>query len=68
MSHFLLKAMSDLRVGGKYRLKKKLGGGSFGEIYSGEQIVSHEEIAIKLENVEARPPQLLFEFELHQVH
>ena len=59
--------MSDLRVGGKYRLKKKLGGGSFGEIYSGEQIVSHEEIAIKLENVEARPPQLLFESKVYKI-
>ena len=59
--------MCDLRVGGKYRLKKKLGGGSFGEIYSGEQIITHEEIAIKLENVEARPPQLLFESKVYKV-
>ena len=48
----------DLRVGSKYRLKKRIGAGSFGEIYSGENTVTKEEVAIKLETTRTRPPQL----------
>ena len=29
----------DLRVGGKWRLQKKLGSGAFGEIYQGNNII-----------------------------
>jgi hypothetical protein len=28
----------DLRVGGKYKLSKKLGSGAFGEIYAGKNL------------------------------
>lgn len=55
--HQLCRQM-DLRVGGKYVLRKRLGAGSFGEIYSGEHIISHEHVAIKLEQKDARPAQL----------
>ncbi|KAF7316918.1 hypothetical protein HMN09_00425900 [Mycena chlorophos] len=48
----------DLRVGGKYRLGKKIGSGSFGDIYLGINIISGEEVAIELESVKARHPQL----------
>ncbi|QRW11968.1 CK1/CK1/CK1-D protein kinase [Ceratobasidium sp. AG-Ba] len=34
----------DLRVGGKYRLGKKIGSGSFGDIYLGVNIISGEEL------------------------
>lgn len=30
--------MMDVRVGGKFRLGRKIGSGSFGDIYLGEQI------------------------------
>lgn len=48
----------DLQVGSKFRLKRRIGAGSFGEIYIGENIISKEEVAIKLETVRTRPPQL----------
>ncbi|KAH8835646.1 casein kinase I [Flagelloscypha sp. PMI_526] len=51
----------DLRVGGKYRLGKKIGSGSFGDIYLGINIISGEEVAIKLESVKAKHPQLEYE-------
>lgn len=38
----------DLRVGGKYRFMKKLGEGAFGSTYSGINIKTNEEVAIKL--------------------
>lgn len=38
----------ELRVAGKYRLIKKLGGGTFGDIYKAQHLVSEEEYAIKL--------------------
>jgi serine/threonine protein kinase len=38
----------ELRVGGKYKFLKKLGNGAFGDIYSGINIKTSEEVAIKL--------------------
>jgi serine/threonine protein kinase len=58
----------ELRVGGKYRLSRKLGCGAFGDIYHGKQqwyiltalvhrigtnIKTNEEVAIKLVSVAA---------------
>jgi serine/threonine protein kinase len=57
----------DLRVGSKYRLKKRIGAGSFGEIYAGEEVTSHEDVAIKLESVHTRPPQLSLESKIYKV-
>ncbi|KAG5606221.1 hypothetical protein H5410_027713 [Solanum commersonii] len=38
----------ETRVGNKYRLGRKIGSGSFGEIYLGTNIQTNEEVAIKL--------------------
>lgn len=40
--------MTELLVAGKYRLGRKLGGGSFGEIYLGTNLQTGEEVGIKL--------------------
>lgn len=40
----------EIRVGGRYKLGKKIGAGSFGEIYEGVDIFSGQEVAIKLVN------------------
>ncbi|KAJ6947550.1 hypothetical protein NC652_002130 [Populus alba x Populus x berolinensis] len=55
------------RVGNKFRLGRKIGSGSFGEIYLGANIQTNEEVAIKLENVKTRHPQLLYESKLYKM-
>ncbi|KAK9282476.1 hypothetical protein L1049_005394 [Liquidambar formosana] len=59
--------MMEPRVGNKYRLGRKIGSGSFGEIYLGTNIQTNEELAIKLENVKTKHPQLLYESKLYKI-
>ena len=83
---------SEFIVGGKYRLVRKIGSGSFGDIYLGINITNGEEVnisetmetlcycysaskcnddcvqvAVKLESVKARHPQLLYESKLYKI-
>jgi casein kinase 1 len=51
----------QIRVGNRYILKKRIGGGSFGEIYRGTDSQTNEDIAIKLEKTDCTHPQLLGE-------
>jgi len=37
-------------VGGRYRLIKKIGSGSYGDIYLGINITNWEEVAVKMES------------------
>ncbi|KAJ8251618.1 hypothetical protein GJAV_G00223280 [Gymnothorax javanicus] len=55
------RSTMELRVGNKYRLGRKIGSGSFGDIYLGANIASGEEVAIKLECVKTKHPQLHIE-------
>ncbi|KAL3128994.1 Protein kinase domain protein [Cryptosporidium hominis] len=57
----------EVRVGGKYRLGRKIGSGSFGDIYLGTNVTNSEEVAIKLESVKSRHPQLLYESKLYKI-
>ncbi|KAK9367732.1 kinase-like domain-containing protein [Lipomyces kononenkoae] len=57
----------DLRIGNKYRLGRKIGSGSFGDIYLGTNIISGEEVAIKLESVRAKHPQLEYEARVYKI-
>ena len=43
------KSTNSLRVGGKFDLVKKIGSGSFGEIYMAKNIKTGEYVAMKLE-------------------
>ena len=81
----MLTLLQDLRVGNKYRIGRKIGSGSFGDIYlgmltachphvcisiltppTGTNIISGEEIAIKLESVKAKHPQLEYEARVYK--
>jgi len=57
----------ELRVGNKYRLGRKIGSGSFGDIYLGTNITTGEEVAIKLESIKTKHPQLLYESKLYKI-
>lgn len=57
----------ELRVGNKYRLGRKIGSGSFGDIYLGTNISTGEEVAIKLECIKTRHPQLHIESKFYRM-
>ncbi|KAI5698187.1 hypothetical protein M8J75_003092 [Diaphorina citri] len=57
----------ELRVGNKYRLGRKIGSGSFGDIYLGTNISTGEEVAIKLECIKTRHPQLHIESKIYKL-
>uniref|UniRef100_A0A8C7D0L0 non-specific serine/threonine protein kinase n=1 Tax=Oncorhynchus kisutch TaxID=8019 RepID=A0A8C7D0L0_ONCKI len=57
----------ELRVGNKYRLGRKIGSGSFGDIYLGINIATGEEVAIKLECVKTKHPQLHIESKFYKM-
>ncbi|EDO46523.1 predicted protein [Nematostella vectensis] len=58
---------SEFEVGGKYRLVRKIGSGSFGDIYLAINTTNGEEVAVKLESQKARHPQLLYESKLYKI-
>ena len=78
-----LREVKIVRVGGKFRLKRRIGSGSFGSqssivlvvellksvlgtVHLGINIVSKEEVAIKLEPADAELPQLQHESEVYK--
>lgn len=56
----------ELRVGTNYRLGLRIGSGSFGEIYGGIHLKTQEEVAIKLEQIRTRCPQLQHERKVYR--
>ncbi|XP_020220551.1 casein kinase 1-like protein 3 isoform X1 [Cajanus cajan] len=54
-------------VGGKYKLGRKIGSGSFGEIYLATHIDTFEIVAVKIENSKTKHPQLLYEAKLYNI-
>ncbi|KAI4378995.1 hypothetical protein MLD38_016405 [Melastoma candidum] len=57
----------DRVVGGKFKVGRKIGSGSFGELYLGVNMQSGEEIAIKMEPVKTRHPQLHYESKIYML-
>ncbi|KAK5968681.1 Casein kinase I [Trichostrongylus colubriformis] len=57
----------ELRVGGRFRLGRKIGSGSFGDIYLGLNVQTNEEVAVKLECIKSKHPQLHIEARLYRV-
>nr|AAT42178.1 putative casein kinase I [Zea mays] len=62
-----LDARMDHIVGGKFKLRKKIRSESFGEIYLAVNVQNGEEVAVKLESVTSRHPQLHYESKLYML-
>jgi len=57
----------DIKIaGGKFKICKKVGAGSFGQIYMGQNIKTGEEVAIKMETLHAEFPILNYESKLFE--
>lgn len=57
----------ELRIASKYRVGRKIGSGSFGDIYLAINIQTNEQVAVKLEKVHTAHPQLLYESRLYRL-
>eukprot|EP00824_Muranothrix_gubernata_P010823 TRINITY_DN23926_c0_g1_i2.p1 TRINITY_DN23926_c0_g1~~TRINITY_DN23926_c0_g1_i2.p1 ORF type:complete len:265 (-),score=11.15 TRINITY_DN23926_c0_g1_i2:353-1147(-) len=62
-----MKAGEPRTINGKYKLGKKIGSGSFGDIYKAINISTEEEVAIKLEPIKTRSPQLIYECKIYKL-
>ena len=51
----------------KFKVKEKLGGGSFGEIRRAFNVITHEELAAKLESKNLKHPQLENEYKFYRL-
>eukprot|EP01135_Chromosphaera_perkinsii_P008673 Nk52_evm6s1444 gene=Nk52_evmTU6s1444 len=57
----------ELRIANEYRLGRKIGAGSFGDLYMGTNVHTGEEYAIKLESTKAMHPQLQYESRVYRI-
>ncbi|KAI0988804.1 hypothetical protein GJ496_006919 [Pomphorhynchus laevis] len=57
----------ELRIAQRYRIGRKIGSGSFGDIYTGTDAKTGEEVAMKLENLSSKHLQLLMEYKIYTV-
>uniref|UniRef100_A0A5K3FWS4 Protein kinase domain-containing protein n=1 Tax=Mesocestoides corti TaxID=53468 RepID=A0A5K3FWS4_MESCO len=58
---------NSLFVGPNFRVGKKIGCGNFGEIRLGKNLYTNEHVAIKLEPMKTRAPQLHLEYRFYRM-
>jgi len=56
----------ELKVAKTFKLIKKIGAGDSGDIFQGINVKNNIEVAIKLEPINAKRPQLLYEAKVYQ--
>ncbi|OMJ80499.1 hypothetical protein SteCoe_19249 [Stentor coeruleus] len=57
----------EKHIGRKFRLSRKIGKGSFGEIFQGVNMETNESVAIKLESKSINHPQLQYEARIYRI-
>jgi len=62
-----VRVAGEFVVGTKYKLCRKIGSGSFGDIYLAINVNNGEEVAVKVESTRARHPQLLYESKVYKM-
>ena len=53
-------------LGNRYRIGRRIGSGTFGDVYLGTNIISGEEVAIKIEGVKAKHRRLEREVDIYK--
>ena len=61
-----IKQETNSMIGNKYRIIEKIGSGSFGEIYKGENIRTKEMVAIKMELIDSDMKMIANESRIYQ--
>lgn len=54
-------------VGPNFRVGKKIGCGNFGELRLGKNLYNNEHVAIKLEQMKSKAPQLHLEYRFYKL-
>ena len=54
----------NIIVGERYRLIRRVGQGSFGQVFEGEDIISGQKVAVKLEETSKKNPLLFYEAQI----
>ena len=60
------QAPAELVIGTKFKIGKKIANGAFGQLRLAKNIVTGEDLAVKLEPVNSKIPQLFLEFEFYK--
>lgn len=57
----------EIRISNKFSLSRRIGSGSFGEIFLGKDLQTNSEVSIKLESLNTKHAQLLHESRIYQI-
>jgi len=60
------EASGVMLVGPNFRVGKKIGSGNFGELRLGKNLYTNEHVAVKLEPIKSRAPQLHLEYRFYK--
>ena len=60
------KAPAELVIGGKFKIGKKIANGAFGQLRLAKNIQNGEDLAVKLEPLNSKIPQLFLEYEFYK--
>lgn len=57
----------EIKVGNRFHLLRRVGAGSYGEVFLGEDIETKQKVAVKMEQNKTQSPQLHYEAKLYNI-